>query len=70
MRGLLELFAETFDCTIIEEHVSIYYRSLGRSYDETFLTVMHGEERLFKINVHILENWVTPAWLLSKFKGC
>jgi hypothetical protein len=70
MKNLLQTFATIFDCMIIEEHLSIFYHSCEQSFDETFFTVMHGEIYLFEISEDILENWVTPAHLLSMFKGC
>jgi hypothetical protein len=62
-RECLERMARERGYTVHERHLDIYYSSLGRSYDETFLTVKNGERALFEFNQAILEEWVDEAYV-------
>jgi len=52
--------------TVVESHLNIYYSSLDRSFDETFVTVMDGETHVVQFNAALLEQWVPESYVVQE----
>ncbi len=52
--------------TVVESHLNIYYSSLDRSYDETFLTVMDGDTHVVQFNEALLDPWIPEFYVVDE----
>ncbi len=65
-RTRLEQLAQARGFTVEESHLNIYYSSLGRSFNETFLTVMDGEKHVVQFNQDLLGSWVPEPYVIQE----
>ena len=65
-RARLEQLAQERGFTVHESHLNIYYSSLERSYDTTFLTVMDGEKHVVQFNQDLFESWIPESYVRNE----
>ncbi len=65
-RARLEQLAHERGFIVRESHLNIYYSSLERSYDTTFLTVMDGEKHIMQFNQDLLEPWIPESYVIDE----
>ena len=62
-RARFEQIAHERGFTVEESHLNIYYSSLDKHIDETFLTVMDGMYHVVQFNAGLLEWWIPESYV-------
>ena len=65
-RARLEQVAHARGFTVQESHLNIYYNSLGRAYDTTFLTVMDGMHHVIQLDADLLDPWIPESYVVQE----
>jgi len=67
-RARLEQLAQERGFTVQESHLDIYFRSLNRSFDTTFLTIVDGEKHIVQFNQDLLADWIPESYVVDELE--